>query len=85
MIIVTAEGNFLRYITENKNKTAASLHNWQRKGVNMELETILEDMCDHYCKHAASDISLETLHDICNECPLSKLATEDYKSVTDGM
>ena len=74
MIIVTAGRNFFWYITVNKNKTAASLHNWQRKGVNMELELILGDMCDHYCKYATSDISLETLKDISNKCPLSKLS-----------
>ena len=96
MNIVTAGRNYFWCITENKNKAAASLHNWQRKGVNMELELILEDMCLHYCKHAALDLSHTTLQEICDKCPLNNLIIqrrsegdkgvhEDHVRVVHGM
>ena len=47
----------------------------------LDLELASHDMCDHYCKHAASDISMETLQDICSKCPLNKLVTEERKKV----
>lgn len=39
-----------------------------------DIEKIKEQMCDDYCKYPiCDDVTMEEMHDICENCPLNKL------------
>ena len=45
-----------------------------------EIEKVLEEMCDHYCKYPYEIYDDNQLGKVCENCPLNKLEAESEET-----